>query len=153
MGNFTSDACWRLILGLHISSCWILIFTLTFSFISSPTYRVELLPQLMWNKWKCVINYAAICHNHRKPDQHRCRDIKAITPACEDTVQSDPDHLSWREERGRRPTCIHSLHYSAISSSFIRTWHFNLFHSLEAETLKAFCQLKCVSDWGKKGGE
>lgn len=99
--NFTSDACWRLIPGLHISPCWILIFTLTFSFISSPTYRVEPLPQLMWNKWKCVINYAAICHNHRKPDKQGYRDIKAITPACEDNVQSDPDRLSWREERER----------------------------------------------------
>lgn len=150
MGNFTSDACWRLIPGLHISPCWILIFTLTFSFISSPTYRVEPLPQLMWNKWECVINYAAICHNHRKPDKHRCRDIKAITPACEDNVQTvSPEG---KREGKKKPTCIHPLHYSAISSSFIRTWHFNLFHSSEAETLKAFCQLKCVSDPGKKKG-
>lgn len=145
----------RLIPGLHISPCWILIFTSTFSFISLPTYTVQPFPQLMWNKWKSVINYAAMCHNHRKPDKHRYRDIKAITPACEDNVHSDPDHLPLSPEgkKGKKPTCIHSPHYSAISSSFIRTWHFNLFHFLEAETLKAFCQLKCVSDWGEKGNK
>lgn len=154
MENFASDACWRLIPGLHISPCWILIFTSTFSFISLPTYRAQPFPPSMWSKWKCVINYAAISHNHEKPDKHRYRDKKAITSA----IWGQPTliislSLSWRKgkKKKKNPTCIHSLHYSAISSSFIRTWHFNLFHSLEAETLKAFCQLKCVSDWEKKG--
>lgn len=45
---------------------------------------------------------------------------------------------------------IHLFSFMTLFNGSLHIWHFNLLHPLEAQTLKAFCHLKCLRLKGMK---